>query len=90
MAPSPWKRIREQVSSYVKPTDEITFQSHGVLTLGVEIELQMIDPTTYNLSSRAEELLERTASLRKVKPEFYLSTVEINTDKCNDVHEAEK
>lgn len=90
MAPSPWKRIRERLSSYVKPTDEIAFQSNGVLTLGVEIELQMIDPTTYNLSSRAEELLEKCAALPKVKPEFYLSTVEINTGKCNDVHEADK
>lgn len=25
-----------------------------------------------------------------MKPEFYLSTIEINTDKCNDVHEADK
>ncbi len=70
--------------------NEITFKSNGVLTLGVEIELQMIDPATQNLASRAKELLEKTKHLPRVKPEFYLSTVEINTDKCNDVHEVER
>lgn len=70
--------------------DEIDFQSSGMLTLGVEIELQLIDRETMNLAPRAEELLNATQHLKKVKPEFYLSTVEINTDKCADVHEVEK
>lgn len=68
----------------------IKFQSNGVLTLGVEIELQLIDPITQNLASRAEELLKACSHIKKVKPEFYLSTIEINTGKCADVHEAEK
>lgn len=70
--------------------DEITFQSNGILTLGVEIELQLINPATWNLSPRAEELLKATSHLPKVKPEFYLSTVEINTDICTDVQQVEK
>ncbi len=69
--------------------DEIEFQSAGVLTLGVEIELQMLDPETLNLTPRAEELLHATKHLPRVKPEFYLSTVEINTEKCFNVHEVE-
>jgi glutamate---cysteine ligase / carboxylate-amine ligase len=69
--------------------EEIYFRSNGVLTLGVEIELQLIDASTYNLCSRAEEVLKETAQLGKVKPEFYLSTIEINTDKCKTVHNAE-
>src|SRR5215469_11652090 len=69
--------------------DDITFQSSGVLTLGVEVELQLIDQKTLNLASRAEELL-KTANIRKLKPEFYQSTVEINTDKCNSVQEIER
>lgn len=68
----------------------MNFQSNGILTLGVEVELQLIDPLTYNLSSRAEELLAAASAIKKVKPEFYLSTIEINTDKCNNVHESEK
>ncbi|WP_051555087.1 carboxylate-amine ligase [Legionella fairfieldensis] len=69
--------------------EEIYFRSNGVLTLGVEIELQLIDASTYNLCSRAEEILQKTALLDKIKPEFYLSTIEINTDKCNTVHSVE-
>lgn len=65
---------------------ELNFQSAGELTLGVEIELQVIDPVTLNLVSRAEELLKAGQHLKKLKPEFYLSTLEINTDKCTDVH----
>lgn len=72
-----------------KPKDEIEFRSNGVLTLGVEIELQLIDRTNFNLSPRAEELLGACANIRKVKPEFYLSTVEVNTDKCSTVQEVE-
>lgn len=70
--------------------DEITFQSNGVLTLGVEIELQIIDVGTLNLAPRAEELLKTASYMKKLKPEFYLSTVEINTDKCQAVQDVEK
>lgn len=69
--------------------DEIEFQTAGTLTLGVEIELQLIDKTTLNLLPRAEELLKATTHLPRVKPEFYLSTIEINTNKCNTVQEVE-
>lgn len=67
--------------------NEIDFKSNGVLTLGVEIELQLIDKNTYNLSPRAEELLLAAQHLERVKPEFYLSTLEINTDICKTVHD---
>jgi glutamate---cysteine ligase / carboxylate-amine ligase len=70
--------------------NEIKFQSAGILTLGVEIELQLIDKENYNLSPRAEEILTACAHIKKVKPEFYLSTVEINTDKCSTVQQVEK
>lgn len=75
-------------SSVYEP-DGIDFKSNGILTLGVEIELQLIDPETYNLSPRAEEVLDATSHLERIKREFYLSTIEINTDKCNNVQEIE-
>lgn len=71
------------------PQDEIEFKSNGVLTLGVEIELQLIDPASQNLASRAEELLAATQHIPNVKPEFYLSTIEINTGICKNVQQAE-
>jgi glutamate---cysteine ligase / carboxylate-amine ligase len=64
---------------------ETEFQSHGELTLGVEIELQLIDCRSLNLTPRAEEVLDAAGHLHAVKPELYFSTVEINTAKCDTV-----
>lgn len=68
----------------------IPFQTNGELTLGVEIELQLVDKNNKNLIPKAEELLKEGAGLKKLKPEFYLSTVEINTDKCQTVQDVEQ
>lgn len=73
-----------------KNDDEVKFTSHGILTLGVEIELQIIDNKSFNLAPRFDELVKNCTQPKKLKPEFYLSTAEINTDKCNDVLEVEK
>ncbi|KTD71403.1 carboxylate-amine ligase [Legionella tucsonensis] len=70
--------------------DDILFNSNGILTLGVEIELQLIDAETYNLCSRAEDVLNTVSHLEKIKPEFYLSTIEVNTTKCSLVQEVEE
>lgn len=69
------------------PKDDIVFKSNGLLTLGVEVELQLINPQGFGLLPRAEELLAACAHIPAIKPEFYLSTIEANTAKCNDVHE---
>lgn len=69
--------------------NEIIFKQNADLTLGVEIELQLIDDKTLNLSSKGEELLLASASNQKIKQEFYLSTVEVNTGICNTVQETE-
>lgn len=88
---APLKKLVSQFSPGIRfVSDEIAFQSQGVLTLGAEIELQLIHPTTLNLFPCAEALLHSTSHLDKVKPEFYLSTLEIITDKCNNVHEIER
>lgn len=86
-----WHNATSRFSTIVgNKKDEIDFQSNGVLTLGVEIELQLIDKTTLNLTSRAEELLQATHDLEKVKPELHLTAVEINTGKCSTVQEVEE
>lgn len=86
-----WKNVASRIPLSIRPKkDEIQFVSHGVLTLGVEIELQIIDPQSCNLTPRAEELLKASAHLKKVKPELHLNTIEVNTDKCNTVHDVEK
>ena len=86
-----WQSVASRLSLAPRSKkDEIEFQSNGVLTLGVEIELQLIEKATLNLAPRADELLKATQHLKKVKPEFYLSTVEVNTDKCITVLDIEQ
>lgn len=82
--------LKEKLSSLAHKKEEITFQSAGSLTLGVEIELQLIDSHSLNLISKADTLLKAGTHIKKLKPEFYMSTVEINTDKCTDVHQVTK
>ena len=56
-------------------------------TLGVELELQLVDPQTLDLVAAAEAVLTSVpdAIRESVKPEFYPSCVEINTGVCGDV-----
>ncbi len=77
-------------SGKLPEADEITFKPSDELTLGVEIELQLLDPETLNLAPRAADLLAATTENKKIKPEFYLSTVEINTGICKNVQEVEQ
>ena len=86
---APLESILEHLS--LRPTagceDLITFKSSGQLTLGVEIELQLIDSESLNLTPRVEDVLACAGDLRSITKEFYLSTVEINSRKCSNVHE---
>ena len=86
---APLETILEHLS--LRPTagceDLITFNSSGQLTLGVEIELQLIDRSTLNLTPRVEDVVACAADLPNITKEFYLSTVEVNSRKCADVHE---
>ncbi len=66
---------------------DLTFKSNGFLTLGVEIELQLIDAESLSLVPKSREILAKDIENKKLKPEFYLSTLEINTDICKDVHQ---
>ena len=64
---------------------KITFNGSSGPTLGVELELQIIDPATKNLVSGAPRIIERSAGDVHVKPELIESTIELNTDICQDV-----
>lgn len=57
------------------------------LTLGVEMEFQVLDAETGVLTPRAPELLQILNSPRLEK-EFFMSTLEIVTGVCKDMHEA--
>ena len=74
----------------VEKIDETNFRSNGILTLGAEVELQIIDPESFKLIPKAEEILNHSLADEKIKPELYLSTVEINSNKCDNAFEIEK
>lgn len=75
------------VMSKIIHRHEIDFNSSEPLTLGVEVEMQLIDKDNFNLTPRANELLEAGKDIKNLKQEFYLSTLEICTDICTNVHD---
>ncbi len=63
-----------------------------VFTLGIEEELQIIDPETRELRSHIEQILADGKLILKerVKPELHQSMVELATDVCSDARDARK
>jgi carboxylate-amine ligase len=59
------------------------------LTLGIEEEFQLVDPTSRELKSHIEEMLVAGAHLGdQIKPELHRSVVEVGTPVCGDIREA--
>ena len=73
----------------VVPLAPIPFNSSPDPTLGVEIELQIVDPMTCNLKQGSVDLLERLGNDHpKIKQELTQSTIEVITGICTDVDHA--
>ncbi len=81
-------RYKEKLKS--NKLDELNFVSGGFLTIGAEVEIQLQDSKNLSLIPKALEILEKTNKSVKIKKEFYLSTLEINTSKCNNALEIER
>ena len=64
---------------------KIAFRGSPRPTVGVELELQLLDPETMNLVAGAPAILQRTADVSHVKAELIESTIELNTDVCEDI-----
>lgn len=69
-------------------TPAIPFHGSPKPTIGVELEIQVIDPETRNLTSRSIQILERLEDSSRIKQELTQSTVEVITGVCNTVAEA--
>src|SRR5881397_4262982 len=63
-----------------------------VFTLGIEEELQLIDPETRELRSQIQQILADGKIILKeqIKPELHQSIVEIGTEICADARAARK
>jgi carboxylate-amine ligase len=72
----------------------IDFHASGRSSLGIEMELEIIDRASRQLTSAASEILAAMADSRggeeprRAKHELMESTIEINTDVCTTVAEA--
>ncbi|WGI17915.1 carboxylate-amine ligase [Methanonatronarchaeum sp. AMET-Sl] len=58
-------------------------------SIGIEEEFQIVDPDTWSLVSRADEMLECAEPIRdNLRTELFQSILEIATDVCSDIDEA--
>ena len=72
--------------------EELTFNKSPGPTIGVEIEIQVLDAETLSLTPLVPEILKMVHPSHKeeIKPEFIKSMVEINTKVCSTVSEVEE
>lgn len=64
----------------------VPFAPSTPFTIGVELELQLLDWRTYNLVPAAPRLLTAIGPpTARIKPEIFRSMIEINTGICRDV-----
>lgn len=72
--------------------ERIEFAHNDYPTLGVEIELALIDASTHELTSTAQEILARVPKKYegRFKPELVQCCLELNTEVCRDVGDLER
>ena len=75
-------------SSLLAEHTRIPFHGSRSPTLGVEVELQVVSPETFNLKSGSCQILDRLGEHPKIKQELTQSTVEVITGICDDVGQA--
>jgi carboxylate-amine ligase len=67
----------------------LEFAKSDAFTLGVEVELQIVDKQTLELTPKASELLSRWDGSGKVQPEIFQSMIELSTGICASPADAE-
>lgn len=73
----------------MKETRLVFKGNERTLTLGVELEFQVIDGKTLLLTPRASEIIDQI-NQRNVKPEFFQSSLEVITGVCNSAQQVEE
>jgi len=71
---------------------KIEFRGNDAHTIGVEVELGLVDETTMELSNSLNDLMSNLKCTDKggqIKPELMQCVLEINTDVCRTVSDAE-
>ena len=83
---------RQNASSDLKKTPKGVRSPDHVFTLGIEEELQIIDPETRELRSYIQQILAdgKIVLKEQIKPELHQSIVEIGTEICSDARDARR
>ncbi len=68
----------------------LAFAKSEPWTLGVEVELQIVDRKTHELSSKAPQILSRWSGPPTVQPEIFQSMLELSTGICATPDAAEE
>lgn len=87
----PCKEIQgADVAAHAEGEEIIAFPGSAGPTLGVELEVSLVDLETRNLTPRAAEVLEKIGDTSHAKPELFRTIIELNTDICRDVSDVRK
>ena len=72
--------------------DFLEFQPSKPFTIGAELEIQLLDPDSLDLTPAAPRLLATVPDefKERIKPEFIRSMVEVASEVCNDLGELEE
>ncbi|MBX3174672.1 MAG: YbdK family carboxylate-amine ligase [Gemmatimonadaceae bacterium] len=68
----------------------LDFAKSEPYTLGVEVELAIVDRQTLELAPKAAQLLNAWSGPPRLSPEFFQSMIEMNTGICRDAAHAEQ
>ena len=76
----------------MKQENPIEFQTSKPFSLGVEIELQVVDKNNLNLTPKGPDILSMVpAELQeRIKREFIRSMIEVNTEICTDMDQVKE
>ena len=78
-------------TNQIKKVKKLNFSQSDPLTLGAELELQLIDPISFDLAPKAGLIIDSVKSkTNKIKSEIFRSMIEIETGICTSVQEIEK
>ncbi len=70
--------------------EPLAFKPSAGLSIGMEMEFQLLDAITLDLTDGILPLLDTCRDMPLIKPEFTQASVEINSIICNDTGELEK
>jgi carboxylate-amine ligase len=89
MNPSPHPTNKAPTTDPAHPPEDLTFRPSAGSTLGVEVELQILDRETGDLAPGAVRLLQacRDEAIDGVTAELLQSMIEVKTGVCKDVNE---